>query len=126
MIYLDSSALIAKLLLEDRHTSDEFWDQDLISSRLLAYEVWNRVHARGLAGTHGDAAETLLTRVDLIDLSSAALALQPFPVAVRTLDGLHLATMVYLRRQMAELTLASYDKRMNECAEALGFRLYPL
>jgi prevent-host-death family protein len=36
-----------ELLVEDRPPPPYLWRQPLISSRLLAYEVWNRVHARG-------------------------------------------------------------------------------
>ena len=47
MIYLDSSVALAGLFLEDRSPPADFWRQPLISSRLLTYEVWNRVNARG-------------------------------------------------------------------------------
>jgi len=42
MIYVDSSVLLADLLVEPRPPPQELWDEDLASSRLLAYEVWNR------------------------------------------------------------------------------------
>jgi len=55
-------------------------------------------------------------------MSDAALARaqEPFPVAVRTLDALHLATMEFLRNQGAAVTLASYDSRLLTVAQALG------
>jgi hypothetical protein len=34
--------------------------------------------------------------------------------------------MVFLREQGAEPLLASYDRRLNDAAEVLGFRLYGL
>jgi hypothetical protein len=42
-------------------------------------------------------------------MSDAALARaqEPFPVAVRTLDALHLATMEFLRNQGESVTLAT-------------------
>jgi hypothetical protein len=42
MIYLDSSVALAHLLAEDRFPPDLLWDQQLVSSRLLECEVWNR------------------------------------------------------------------------------------
>ena len=53
MIYIDSSVLLADLLPESRSPSETLWDADLASSRLLAYEVWNRIHANGLTTSHG-------------------------------------------------------------------------
>ena len=62
MIYLDTSVALAHLLAEDRHPPDQLWTEVLVSSRLLEYELWNRLHARGLAASHGAAARTLLRR----------------------------------------------------------------
>jgi hypothetical protein len=55
-------------------------------------------------------------------MSEAALAraLEPFPVAVRTLDALHLATMDFIRESGEPVQLASYDNRLIAAAEALG------
>ena len=52
-----------------------------------------------------------------------ALALDPFSVLVRTLDGLHFATMHYLLARGQPLHLASYDLRVIAEAQALGFPL---
>jgi PIN domain len=96
----------------------------LASSRLLEYEVWNRLNAYGVLTSHGDRAQARLARVNLTALSEAALAraLEPFPIAVRTLDALHLATMDFLRGRSASIELASYDNRLLAAAAALGFR----
>ena len=51
-------------------------------------------------------------------------ALEPFPVAVRTVDALHLASAHFLRAQGQQVRIASYDSRMNQVASALGFELY--
>ena len=73
------------------------------------YELWVRIHARELAGTHGAAARELIARLSLLELSPLVLAraLEPFPVAVRTLDALHLASLEYLRSQRLEVSLAT-------------------
>jgi hypothetical protein len=50
VIYLDTSVALAQLLAEDRLPAERIWDEQLVSSRLLEYELWNRLHARGVAG----------------------------------------------------------------------------
>lgn len=128
MIYLDTSVALAHLLAEDRRPPERIWDEELIASRLLEYELWNRVHARDLARSHGDAARSMLARVAWVELHRGVRerALHPFPVAVRTLDALHLATMTFLRDHGAEPVVATYDRRLSEGALALGFPLYGL
>jgi hypothetical protein len=45
VIYLDSSVALTHLLAEDRFPAVDLWRQQLVSSRLLEYEVWNRIYA---------------------------------------------------------------------------------
>jgi hypothetical protein len=52
--------------------------------------------------------------------------LEPFPVAVRTLDALHLATMNFTANADEPIELASYDRRLITAAEALGIPLAAL
>jgi hypothetical protein len=100
----------------------------LVSSRLLQYEVWNRAHAYGLAGTRNDDVQAILELVEMIEMTPSVLAraLKPFPVAVRTLDELHLATLDSLRRQGGTVELASYDTRLVAGAQAFGILLAAL
>lgn len=128
MIYLDSSVALAHLLAEDHRPPPELWEEDLVTSRLLEYEVWNRVHDRGLARSHGDALRLLLARIAFLELSRPVLtrALQPFPRPVRTLDALHLASAGFLRETGVEVALATYDARMREGAQAMGLALHPV
>lgn len=125
MIYLDTSVLLAQLLAEDRIPPDALWTETLIASRLLEYETWVRLNARGLASTHGEAARALLGRVALLELAPPVLAraLSPFPSPVRTLDALHLAAAEFLREQRQDLSLATYDERMASAARAMGIPL---
>ena len=48
MTYLDSSVALAQIFAEDRRPPEDLWGESLAASRLLHYEVWNRVHARKL------------------------------------------------------------------------------
>jgi len=122
VIYLDSSVALAQLLSEDRLPPAWLWDEPLVCSRLLVYELWNRVHARNLTKSHGEPVGQLIGRIALLELSPPVLAraLEPFPCAVRTLDALHLASLEFLRERGQAVSLASYDERMVECAKSLG------
>jgi predicted nucleic acid-binding protein len=128
VIYLDSSVALAYLLAEDRLPPSAIWQETLISSRLLEYEVWNRINARGLGQSHGQDARALVGRVALVELAAPVLerALEPFPTPVRTLDALHLATIEFLRGQKQMIELASYDNRLAGSARALGISLLQL
>ena len=122
MIYIDSSVALARLLFEPRSPREQFWQAQLVSSRLLEYEVWNRVHAYGLTGSHGNAARALLMGIELVEMDQRALAraLEPLPIPLRTLDALHLATVDHLHRGAGTVELASYDNRLLAAARALG------
>ena len=128
MIYLDSSVALAHLLVEDRRPAASLWADIVIASRLLEYEVWCRLHARGLASSHSEAARQLLARVSFLELSPLVLerALEPFPEPVRTLDALHLASIEFLRGRRLDVRLATYDRRMTTLAQALGIPLVAL
>ena len=122
MIYLDSSVALAQLLAEDRFPPDELWGNQLVSSRLLECEVWNRINAQHLQDSHGEAARNLIGRVAMIEMVGPVLtrALQPFPVPVRTLDTIHLAAIEFIRAQKQTVQLASYDERLLTAARVLG------
>jgi len=128
LIYLDTSVALAHLLAEDQSPPDKLWQETLISSRLLEYEVWTRIHVHNLTRSHSDEVRSLLSRIAFIELSSPVLtrALEPFPKPVRTLDALHLASMDFLQRQGQAITLASYDSRLTAAARALRFPIYKL
>jgi predicted nucleic acid-binding protein len=122
MIYLDTSVALAHLLAEDRRPPNPLWAEELWSSRLLEYELWNRIHARDLTRSHGDSLRLLLARISLIELDPIVLAraLQPFPAPTRTLDALHLASATWLRERGAAVRLATYDGRLAAASRAIG------
>ena len=126
MIYLDSSVALAYLLAEDRFPSELLWDQPLVASRLLECEVWNRVNAHQLQNSHGDSVRNLIGRVAMIEMVGPVLAraLQPFPVAVRTLDAIHLSALEFVRAQKQNVQLATYDERLLAVARLLGISIW--
>lgn len=128
MIYLDTSVALAHVLAEDRVPPESLWLEPLVSSRLIEYEVWTRIHAQRLGASRGDEVRALLARVSLVEMAPPVLAraLEPFPVPVRTLDALHLASMEFLRANGQTFQLASYDQRLLAAARAMGFAVLPL
>jgi hypothetical protein len=126
VIYLDTSAFLAQLLAEERRPPPTLWREPLIASRLLEYEVWTRLHARGLEARHG--REKFLARIALVELSPLVLrrALQPFPLPVGTLDALHLASIDFLIQRRLDVRLATYDRRLAAAAAAMAVPIYDL
>jgi predicted nucleic acid-binding protein len=128
MIYLDTSVALAQLLSEDRVPPESIWKGSLISSRLLEYELWTRIHALRLLKSHGEAVRLLLSSVALVELARPILtrALEPFPLPMRTLDALHLATVDFLRRQGQTIRVATYDRRLARVARRMRIPLFKL
>ena len=126
MIYLDSSVALAHLLAEDRSPPESIWKETLVASRLLEYEVWNRIHARRLVPSHGEAVRELIGRLALIEFVPPVLArvLEPFPVPVRTLDAVHLASIEFLRAHGRTVELASFDERQLAAPRALHIPIF--
>ncbi len=51
MIYLDTSVALAHVLVEDRTPPASLWQEPLVSSRLIEYELWTRIHAKRLGAS---------------------------------------------------------------------------
>ncbi|HEX9818322.1 MAG TPA: PIN domain-containing protein [Methylomirabilota bacterium] len=128
MIYLDTSVALAQILAEDRVPPEAIWQEPLVSSRLLEYEIWARIHARRLGASRGDEVRALLARVSFIEMAPPVLAraLEPFPTPVRTLDALHLASMDFLRANGQAVRLASYDRRLVAAAQGMKLAILSL
>ena len=130
MTYLEASVALAHLLAEYHQPPASLWAETLFSSRLLEYEIWTPLHARGLGESDGEAARWLTGRVALLELSPSVLARAlgafPGPGGLRTPDALHLASCAYLAEHGRGVALASYDRRMNAAARAMEIPLFDL
>jgi predicted nucleic acid-binding protein len=51
-------------------------------------------------------------------------ALEPFPIPLRTLDALHVASIHHLRVLGDDVSLSTFDRRMSEAARAMGIPLW--
>ena len=121
--YVDSSVLLAHLLTEDRRPPPEFWDRELTTSRLTGYEVYSRLHRQQSSELYVTRATELIGLPLTLDLSPEVLgrAEHPFPIPLRTLDALHLASADWLRSQGFPVQIATYDQRLAAAALAMGF-----
>ncbi len=128
MIYLAPSVALAHRRSEGRRPPDSLWTQPLVSSRLLEYELWTRLNSRGLGTSHGESARRLFERLAVLELVPHVLAraLEPFPSPARTLDALHLASIVFLRERGQTIELASYDGRLIAAARGLSIPIAAL
>lgn len=126
MICADTSVVLARILSEDQAPPEAFWSESLVSSRLLEYETWDRLHAHDASNSHGVVARAVLAELSFLELSSPVLsrALDPFPAPIRTLDALNLTSADYLRRHGQDLKVASYDERFRKSAQQMGFALW--
>ncbi len=130
--YLDSSVVLRHILNGDMAISAAFGHDSVISSELLEIECRRVLHRCRLQGELDDGGlYTAITRLEavlagitlfVIDDEVKKLAMEPFPMAIKTLDALHLATvLVWKRRNPGEpLVLYSTDAAMNRTAYALG------
>jgi hypothetical protein len=136
-LYIETSALLRVALEGDTALRRRFAVADrLVTSGLTWVEVdralRRAVAERRLSGGSPARArhwvDTFLASCDEIVLDSRVLsgARQGFPVEpVRTLDALHLASMLAWDRAVDRLAVASCDDRVRTNAAALGFDLVP-
>lgn len=123
MIYLDSAAVVKLVHAEPesqalRDWLDERAETGWVSSVLVEIESF-----RALA-RHAPAAvarlHPVLDQIELIDLSPRIriLAQTVQPLAVRSLDAIHLGTALHARPMLT--SFVTYDKRLLDAAVAAG------
>jgi len=131
--YLDSSVVLRHVLLGEASITQALACERVVSSELLEIEcrrVIQRCRMQGELDDPGLAEassrlDALLAGVSLIALSKSVKrrAMEAFPVSVKTLDALHLASALVLAQKLGDETmlLFSHDEGMNRCARVLGF-----
>jgi predicted nucleic acid-binding protein len=135
--YLDTSVVLSWLLEGSNVIQPLEGSRSVASSRLLWTEVARGLHralqTERLSAVAATAARhrfaRLATGITSIRLTESVLrrAEGPYPVVVRTLDALHLASAeLWLGAELpagdpARMSVWSLDTRMNQCAALLGF-----
>jgi PIN domain len=114
---------LAYLFGEPRQPPLEFWALDLVGSRLVAFEIVTRCCAAGIDPKTDLLTRLMLDRIAFAPMTDSSLQRMfiPWPVKLRTLDAIHLATAHHLREHGVDLQVATYDSRLAEAALALGF-----
>lgn len=128
MIYVDTSVALAWILADDRRPPRSLWNESVVSSRLLQYELGCRLHAYGMTAVREKQARENTSVLSFVEMTAPVLerAMKPFPGPMRPLQALHLATFEFLLDHSADVSLASYDSRMIAVAEAMGRTIHPL
>ena len=136
-LYVETSALLRVALEGDTVLRRRFVAADRLVTSGLTWVEADRALRRALAerrfrgGAHGQArrwVDDFLTSCDEIVLDASVLsrARQTFPVEpVRTLDALHLASVLAWDQAVDRLTVVSCDDRVRANSLALGFDVVP-
>lgn len=129
---LDTSVLARKLLGEPDPLAAWNDIEEAYASRLVAVEMGRLIDRLRLNGAVDDEQvvqlhqelQRVLRAVDIVGMNDEVLrgAAGPMPTVLGTLDAIHLATAVELRRALARpLTVATHDLQLGRAARALGF-----
>ncbi len=134
--YLDSSVVLRHILLGEIAIEHAFAVERVVASELLEIECRRVLHRYRLNGDLDDESlpqaldrlDRVLAGVTLLALTEKVKkrAMEAFPVVVRTLDALHLASALVYADSYADsgsdetLLLFSHDEAMSRCARALG------
>jgi hypothetical protein len=136
-LYVETSALLRVALEGDAGLRRRFVAADRLVTSGLTWVEADRALRRALAakrfrgGTHARARgwiDDFLASCDEIVLDASVLsrARQTFPVEpVRTLDALHLASVLAWDQAVDRITVVSCDDRVRANARALGFDVVP-
>ncbi len=132
--YVDTSALL-RIVFREPGALDELRSYDaLVSSELIAVEsarTIDRLRHQGALSVEEAAARSRivtewLEAIDLVLLRPPVLsrASEPMPMALGTLDALHLATALIWRDRMGPLpAMATHDTALGAAARAFGFEV---
>ena len=131
--YIDSSVLLRNLLGESEQIRELDRFKNYYSSRLLKTEcirVLNRAFSSNRLNDiqYSEAYQRLLFRLKGIKLIALDenifdLAESHLPVALGTLDALHLSTAIRIRDvgNISELKILTHDNQLGKACRAVGF-----
>jgi predicted nucleic acid-binding protein len=130
VVFFDSSVLLRAMFRESGAFGEWKAITKLYCSRLLEVEVQRVCDRRRLTGDLDDEGvalckETLnsfLADAHVVTINEPILlaAQSPMNTVVRTLDAIHLATAVAVRKREPKLVFVSHDAQQNIAARSLG------
>lgn len=132
--YIDTSALLRIVLREPGALDALRSCEALVSSELIVVESARTIDRLRIQGslTPDEAADRVravnewLEAIDLVLLRPAVLsrASEPMPVAIGTLDAIHLATALIWRDRLGPLSqMATHDSMLGTAARIFGFEV---
>jgi predicted nucleic acid-binding protein len=123
MLYLDTSALVKLVRVEQETAAFEQWLQERpavpwVASALVEIELPRAIRVADPAALIH--VPGVLATIDLLKIDSTVRinAAEIDPPAVRSLDAIHLATALELAADLE--ALVTYDKRLGEAAQSAG------
>jgi predicted nucleic acid-binding protein len=132
-IYVDASALMRVVLAQQGVKAPTGPGKPLSSSRIVEVEGHRAIDRLRLLGELNDteaAAKTkqlidVVARINLIPVSDSVieLARASFPVGVRALDAIHVASAQVLKAEVGEIEFWTHDRRQADAALSRGLEV---
>jgi len=131
--YLDSSVVLDRIL--DEPAAQELWREidQTVCSVLVETECLRAIDRFRILGMLDELALvrsrevlfTILASSEVVEVGHPLLerAAMPFPVVIRTLDAIHLATAMIYRESTAPLRMATTDRALARASRAMGFEV---
>jgi predicted nucleic acid-binding protein len=133
-VYVDSSVIVATTLDQPGALRGIRWAA-AVSSELIVADLLRTLDRLRLAANTPDAelaqlrqeAERNLAKLDLVPIDRAVLrrAGGAFPMPVKTLDAVHLATALLWVEQAGDIVFLTLDRQLANAARACGLTVYP-
>ena len=133
-VYVDASVIVAATLDQPSALRGVRWAA-AVSSELIVAELLRTLDRLRLTATAPDAelgqlreaAERNLAELDLVPINRAVLrrAGGAFPLPVKTLDAIHLATALLWGEHAGEIVFLTHDRQLANAARACGLTVYP-
>ena len=129
-VYFDSSVILRVVLGERGRLAEWSRTSEAVTSEITRVECLRVLDRLRLADDMTErelvrrraTAMTVLSGFELVRLNRAVLdrAAAPFPMQIRTLDALHLASALLVRTQYPALRFATHDADLGATALAEG------
>ena len=133
-VYVDASVIVAATLDQPGALRGVRWAA-AVSSELIVAELLRTLDRLRLAASTPDAelaqlreaAERNLAELDLVPINKAVLrrAGGAFPMPVKTLDAIHLATALLWEEHAGDIVFLTHDRQLANAARACGLTVHP-